>query len=65
MILKSRLRAVAVVLFFSVSLVSVPVAVAQPAAGPGQGAHITGVEHVNERWDKVSVFSPSMNKVIV
>ena len=47
------------------SLVSVPVAVAQPAAGPGQGAHITGVEHVNERWDKVSVFSPSMNKVIV
>ncbi len=28
-------------------------------------AHITGIEHVNDRWDKVSVFSPSMNKVIV
>lgn len=37
-----------------------PVASAQPA-----GAHITGIEHVNERWDKVSVFSPSMNKVVV
>ena len=47
------------------SLVSAPAAVAQPAAGPVQGAHITGIEHVNERWDKVSVFSPSMNKVIV
>lgn len=47
------------------SLVSAPVAVAQPAGAPGQGAHITGIEHVNERWDKVSVYSPSMNKVIV
>jgi diacylglycerol O-acyltransferase / trehalose O-mycolyltransferase len=35
------------------------------AAQPRQGAHITGIEHVNDRWDKVSVFSPSMNKVIV
>jgi diacylglycerol O-acyltransferase/trehalose O-mycolyltransferase len=52
--------AIAVVLMFVVSLLTVPVAAAQP-----QGAHITGIEHVNDRWDKVSVFSPSMNKVIV
>ncbi len=55
----------AVALLFVLSLVSAPVAVSQPAGSPGQGAHITGIEHVNERWDKVSVFSPSMNKVIV
>lgn len=55
----------AAALFSVLSLVSAPVAVAQPAGSPGQGAHITGIEHVNERWDKVSVYSPSMNKVIV
>ncbi|MDT5002051.1 MAG: diacylglycerol O-acyltransferase / trehalose O-mycolyltransferase [Mycobacterium sp.] len=42
-------------------LLSIPVAAADP---PG-GASITGIEHVTDRWDKVSVFSPSMNKVIV
>ena len=42
--------------------VSVPVAVAAPPQG---GAHITGIEKVNDRWDKVSVYSPSMDKVIV
>jgi S-formylglutathione hydrolase FrmB len=40
-------------------------AVPTAAGQPPQGAHITGIEHVNDRWDKVSVFSPSMNKVIV
>lgn len=35
-----------------------------PTAG-AEAAHITGIEHVNDRWDKVSVFSPSMNKVII
>jgi diacylglycerol O-acyltransferase / trehalose O-mycolyltransferase / mycolyltransferase Ag85 len=35
------------------------------AAEPGQAAHITGVEHVTDRWDKVSVYSPPMDKVIV
>jgi S-formylglutathione hydrolase FrmB len=40
---------------------SVPVADAQPP----QGAHITGIEHVTDRWDKVSVYSPAMNKVVV
>jgi len=33
-------------------------------ADPG-GAHITNIEKVNERWDKVSVYSPAMDKVIV
>lgn len=46
-------------------VLSVPTAVAQPAAQPGEGPHITGIEHVNDRWDKVSVYSPAMNKVIV
>lgn len=41
---------------------SAPVAQADPA---GEGAHITGIEHVTDRWDKVSVYSPAMNKVIV
>ena len=36
-----------------------------PPQARAEGAHITGIEHVNDRWDKVSVFSPSMNKVIV
>ena len=35
------------------------------SAQPPQGPHITGIEHVTDRWDKVSVYSPSMNKVIV
>ena len=34
-------------------------------AEPGQGAHITGIEKVNDRWDKVSVYSPSMDKIVV
>ncbi|WP_231963368.1 alpha/beta hydrolase [Mycobacterium adipatum] len=50
--------AIAGALVFAASLPAVPVAVAE-------GARITGIEHVNDRWDKVSVFSPSMNKVIV
>jgi S-formylglutathione hydrolase FrmB len=55
----------AVALFAGFSLLSAPGAIGQPPAGQATGPHITGVEHVNERWDKVSVFSPSMNKVIV
>jgi diacylglycerol O-acyltransferase/trehalose O-mycolyltransferase len=56
-----RLRVLAVALITVVPLLSIPVAAADP---PG-GASITGIEHVTDRWDKVSVFSPSMNKVIV
>lgn len=33
--------------------------------GEVQGPRITGVQQVTDRWDKVSVYSPSMNKVIV
>jgi len=44
-----------------VPLLSIPVA----AADPPQGAQITDIQHVNDRWDKVSVYSPSMNTVIV
>jgi len=59
--LKSGFRAFAVALISVLPLLTIPVAVADPP----QGAHITDVEHVTDRWDKVSVFSPSMNKVIV
>lgn len=45
----------------AVCLLSTPVALAEPA----QGAHITDVQHVTDRWDKVSVYSPAMNKVVV
>jgi S-formylglutathione hydrolase FrmB len=59
--LKSRFRASAIALISVLPFLTIPVAVADPP----QGANITGIEHVNDRWDKVSVFSPSMNKVIV
>ena len=48
-------------ILFVLPLLSIPVA----AADPPQGAHITDIQHVNDRWDKVSVYSPSMNTVIV
>jgi diacylglycerol O-acyltransferase / trehalose O-mycolyltransferase len=44
---------------------SAPFAAADPPAGSPGGAHITDVQHINDRWDKVSVFSPSMGIVIV
>lgn len=56
-----RFRVLAAALITVVPLVAIPVAAADP---PG-GATITGIEHVTDRWDKVSVFSPSMNKVVV
>lgn len=41
-------------------------AVADPVtADPIQGAHITGIENVTDRWVKISVYSPAMNKVVV
>jgi diacylglycerol O-acyltransferase/trehalose O-mycolyltransferase len=57
-----RGRALAVALLTALPLLSIPVAVADPPQG---GAQITGIEHVTDRWDKVSVFSPSMNKVVI
>ncbi|OBB11960.1 hypothetical protein A5662_07925 [Mycobacteriaceae bacterium 1482268.1] len=38
---------------------------AEPTAATPGGASVTGIEQVNDRWVKISVFSPSMNKVIV
>jgi hypothetical protein len=49
----SRGRIVAVV----IAVVTAVLGVALPAHAQPQGAHITGIEHVNDRWDKVSVFS--------
>ena len=34
-------------------------------ADPAPGARIIDIQRVNDRWDKVSVFSPAMNKGIV
>ena len=56
-----RLRVMTAVLASAVFLLPTPVAHADPA----QGAHITDVQHVTDRWDKVSVYSPAMNKVVV
>ncbi len=63
--LKSRLRALAVVLITVLPSLSIPVAVADPPSDAPQGAHITDVQHINDRWDKVSGYSPAMNKVVV
>jgi diacylglycerol O-acyltransferase/trehalose O-mycolyltransferase len=57
----SRLRALAVLLLALLPLLSSPVPVANPAPG---SARIVGVEPVNDRWVKISVYSPSMDKVI-
>ncbi len=59
---RRRPGAVLVCLLMMVSaLLGTPPAPADPA----QGAHITEIRPVTDRWDKVSVFSPAMNKVIV
>ncbi|HTI77327.1 MAG TPA: alpha/beta hydrolase family protein [Mycobacterium sp.] len=63
--LKSRFRAFAAVLSLVAPFLSIPVAVADPPGSAPQGASITDIQHVTDRWDKVSVFSPSMNKVVV
>jgi diacylglycerol O-acyltransferase/trehalose O-mycolyltransferase len=54
--------AVAAMLVSALALVSAPAAVADPA---DSGARITGVEQVTDRWQKISVYSPSMDKIIV
>ncbi len=56
-----KTRALIAILTAACCLLSVPPALAEPA----QGAHITDVEHVTDRWDKVSVYSAAMNKVVV
>ena len=59
--LNIRVRVLAVLLIAFFSLLSPQVAFADPP----QGARITGVEPVTDRWVKISVYSPSMDKVIV
>ena len=61
--LKRCVRVLAVALLTVLPFLSIKVAAADPP--PQGGAHITDVEHVSDRWDKVSVYSPSMDKVIV
>ena len=61
--LKSAIVAVAAVLVSTLGVA--PPAQAQPAAPVPPGASITGIEQVTDRWQKISVFSPSMNTVIV
>jgi diacylglycerol O-acyltransferase / trehalose O-mycolyltransferase len=55
--------AVAALLLSALALISNPHATAQPAAA--SGARITGVERVTDRWQKISVYSPLMDTVIV
>ena len=57
----NRLANVVAVLIMVLPFLSIPVAVADPPAG----ARITDIQHVNDRWDKVSVYSPAMDKVVV
>jgi diacylglycerol O-acyltransferase/trehalose O-mycolyltransferase len=58
--------AVSIAALTASALLSVPHAVAEPPnSSPGGGAHITDIQHVNDRWDKVSVYSPAMDKVVV
>ncbi|MGO9927911.1 MAG: alpha/beta hydrolase-fold protein [Mycobacterium sp.] len=59
--LKNWVRVLIVSLLAVLSSPAIPVAVADPAPG----ARITGIEPVNDRWVKISVYSPSMDKVIV
>jgi diacylglycerol O-acyltransferase/trehalose O-mycolyltransferase len=50
----------ATLLAIALTVISPP-ALADPAAT----ARITGIEQVNDRWQRISVYSPSMDKVIV
>lgn len=58
-------RASAVAWAFLLILVSSWLCGPVAAADPAQGAHITDIQHVTDRWDKVSVYSAAMNKVVV
>jgi diacylglycerol O-acyltransferase/trehalose O-mycolyltransferase len=62
--LKSCVRASGAVLMSVLTFLSTLLFLELPVAS-ADAPHITGIEHVNDRWDKVSVFSPAMNKVVV
>ncbi len=59
------IRFLTLLLLTAIGLTAQSPAHAEPAAAAPGGASITGIEQVNDRWEKISVFSPSMNKVIV
>lgn len=59
------LVAIAALLLSALSMIFNPPARALPAAANETGARITGVEQVTDRWQKISVYSPSMDTVIV
>lgn len=61
--LRGRIAAHAIALLSVLSLMSLPFV--SPPVVAAEAAHITGIEKVNDRWDKISVYSPSMNTVIV
>ncbi len=61
---KNGFRLLSLLFLAAVSLTVATPAVAEPTAAP-TGASITGIEQINDRWVKISVFSPAMNKVIV
>src|SRR5512147_2655309 len=52
-------------LLSALALLVNPQARAEPPAGADSRARITGVEQVTDRWQKISVYSPSMDKIIV
>ena len=56
--------AIAALLLSALGAVPSPHAVAEPDVAPS-GARVTGVEQVTDRWQKISVYSPSMDRVIV
>ena len=64
LIRKTGIRFLALLFVTAISLTVAIPAVAEPTAVPS-GASITGIEQINDRWVKISVFSPAMNKVIV
>jgi diacylglycerol O-acyltransferase / trehalose O-mycolyltransferase len=52
-------------LMTALALVTNTQARAVPPSSVETGAQITGVEQVTDRWQKISVYSPAMDKVIV
>jgi diacylglycerol O-acyltransferase / trehalose O-mycolyltransferase len=53
-----RIRTCAIALLVVLPFIAAPTAAAD-------APRITDIQHINDRWDKVSVFSPAMNKVVV
>jgi S-formylglutathione hydrolase FrmB len=61
---KLKIVAAVAALLSALAVIANPAAKAQPAAA-GDGPRITGIEQVTDQWQKVSVYSPAMDQVIV